>query len=255
MLLHLAQNPGQLLSNEFGNVVVLLVLLLVLSAVLLSARVFSAVLLSTVVLLAALVSRVPSRTTMALVSRSMRLAALEIDVYPASILLCTVLETQFAAYLLNLGLDFLHMAGRVMPLANDGMEMCLASGLVCTDALLEDALRFLYELTVEVDAVGLDATRRVVLAEDEVGGLAVVFIHLAIMRLAFVGQLFGRGTVAVIVGSTRLFLWLAPSRIQLREGKENKRTRSKQALRFSASARAKSRRRSYSCSAASSSPE
>jgi hypothetical protein len=80
----------------------------------------------------------------------------------------------------------------------------LAVGLVGADAFFEDALGLFDELAVEVNAVGIDAAGGVVLAEDKVGCLAVVLVHLAIVRLALVGVLLGPGVVAIVVRPTRL---------------------------------------------------
>jgi hypothetical protein len=57
---------------------------------------------------------------------------------------------------------------------------------------------------VQVNAVLVDAALGVVLAEDEVGGLAVVVVHFGGVALALVGELFGSGAIAVFVGLTRL---------------------------------------------------
>lgn len=155
----------------------------------------SAMLLSAVVLLllSAMVAGV------AAVLRRDSVAALEVDVDAAGVLLGAKLESQLAAQLLDLGLDLLDVSRRVVALADDGMQVCLAGGLVGADALLEDALSFLDELAVQIDAVGLYAAGCVVLAEDEVGGLLIVVVHLGIMRLALVGELLRAGAIAVVV--------------------------------------------------------
>lgn len=153
-------------------------------------------LLSTVMLLLLLSTMVAG---VAAVLRGDSVAALEVDVDAAGVLLGTKLESQLAAQLLDLGLDLLDVARRVMALADDGMQVRLAGGLVGADALLEDALSFLDELAVQIDAVGLYVAGCVVLAEDEVGGLLIVVVHLGIMRLALVGELLRAGAIAVVV--------------------------------------------------------
>jgi hypothetical protein len=138
------------------------------------------------------------------ISGSKRLSTLKVDKDAAGILLCAVPESQLATQLLNLGLNPLDMASRVVTLADNGMKMCLAMTLVGPDALLENALGFFDELAVEVYAVGLDAAGGIVGAEDEFRGLAVVVVHFGIVRLAFVGEFFCAGAVAVVVGLLRL---------------------------------------------------
>lgn len=138
------------------------------------------------------------------VLRRDRLSTLEVDIYPASILLCAVLEAQFATQLLHLGLELLNVVRRVVALADNSMQVCLATGLIRANALFENALRLFDELSVEVDAVAVDSAGGVVLAEDVVGSLAVVLLHLGIVGLALVGQFLCSGTVAIFVSAFRL---------------------------------------------------
>lgn len=126
-------------------------------------------------------------------------AAPEVDVYAAGVVLGAALQPQLAAHLLDLGLELLDVAGRVVALAGDGVQVWLAAGLVGADALLEDALGLVDKLAVQVDGVGLDLARRVVLAEDVLGRLLVVLVHLGLVPLALVGQLLGRGAAAQLV--------------------------------------------------------
>ena len=192
-LLQLAQDPRQRLFHELRN----LVLLLVLSAMVL----LLAAVLATMVLLL-LATGVPvlaaAATSMMLLRRD-RLAALQINVYPPGVVLGGVLEAELAAQLLDLGLDLLHVARRVVALADDGVQVRLAAGLVGADALLEDALRLLDEEPVQVDLVAADLAGGVVLAEDVVGRLLVELVHLAVVHLALVGELLGGGAVARVV--------------------------------------------------------
>lgn len=134
-----------------------------------------------------------------------RLSALEVDVYPAGILLCAVLEAQFATQLFHLGLELLNVVvRRVVALADNSVQVCLATGLIRANALFENALRLFDELSVKVDAVAVDTAGGIVLAEDVVGSLAVVFLHLGIVGLALVGQFLCSGTVTIFVGAFRL---------------------------------------------------
>jgi hypothetical protein len=119
MFLQLAEDPRD-------NFVVLLVLLSMLATVLLatvllatvwlstmvlSAVLLSAVLLSAVLLSAVMLARIPARSAVVLlVAGTMRLAALEVDVYPSGVLLGAVLQAQLATQLLDLGLELLDVA-------------------------------------------------------------------------------------------------------------------------------------------------
>lgn len=126
--------------------------------------------------------------------------ALEVDVYPARVLLRVVLQPQLAAELLDLGLDLLHVAGRVVALADDGVQVRLAGGLVRADALLEDALRLLDVQAVQVDGVLVHLARRVVGPEDELRGLSVIVVHLGVVGFALLRVLLCAGVVALVVG-------------------------------------------------------
>lgn len=113
--------------------------------------------------------------------------------------------------------------------------------------LLQDLLRLLDILPMQVDRVRRHAAVGVVLAEDKLGRLLVILLHLPAMRLAFLGELFGQSAVAVLVGLSRL----AGSDQADVCIDSDKRTLSKHELRFAASWRARSRRRSYSASTSS----
>lgn len=96
------------------------------------------------------------------------------------------------------------MVGRVVALADNSVQVRLAPSLIRADALFENALRLFDELAVQVDAVGVDTAGGVVLPEDVVGGLVVVFLHLGIVGLALVGQFLRSGAVAIVVRALRL---------------------------------------------------
>lgn len=53
-----------------------------------------------------------------------------------------------------------------------------------SNALLQNLFRLLDELTMQVDRVCLSAPVGIVLSEDKLGRLLVVFFHLAPVRLA-----------------------------------------------------------------------
>lgn len=191
MLLQSLENLGQKLANKIVVLVVLLLLLLVVALLLL----VMLLLLLVPALVSVLVSVAPG-----LVGRP----ALEVDEDAALILLRAVVQAELAAHVLDLGLQLLDVAGGVVALAHNDVQVVLAPGPVLANALPEDALGLLDELAVEIDLVGLDSPRRIVLAEDELGGLEVVLVHLAVVGLALVGELLGFGAVAVVVGPFRL---------------------------------------------------
>ena len=112
--------------------------------------------------------------------------ALQININPPVVLLGAIVQPQLLAQPLDARLDLLHASGRVVPLADNDMQVRLPRGLGVADALLEDVLGLLDELAVQVDGVLGDAAGRVVLAEDELGRLFVVLGLLLLVPLAFV---------------------------------------------------------------------
>ena len=76
------------------------------------------------------------------------------------------------------------------------------------DPLFQDLLSLLSELAVQINGVGIDASVGVVLAEDELGRLFVVLLHLAAVGLALLGELLGAGAIAARVGFLRLVGWV-----------------------------------------------
>jgi len=88
------------------------------------------------------------------------------------------------------------MIHRVVPLPDNNMQMCLASLLRSLDSLLENLLRFLYVLPMEINRVGRDFAVRVVFPEYELGGLFVVCVGLRGVLLAFFAEAVGASAVA-----------------------------------------------------------
>lgn len=78
--------------------------------------------------------------------------------------------------------------------------MRLPALLRVANALLENLLCFLDELTVQVDCVGVDFAHGVVFAEDEFGGLLVVLVCFGGVLFALVREVFGACAVAALVG-------------------------------------------------------
>lgn len=204
MLLQGAEDPWQM-PLDFLCQLVALVLLVLLAMVLLLLLLVTLVATVMLLLLMTLVTPVVLLLSAVVLRRpragSHGFAALEVDVDPALVLLVRVVpQAQLPAELLDLGLQLLHAARRVVALADDGEEVVGAAGLVGADALLEDALCLLDELPVQVDLILIDAARRVVLAEDVLGRLAVKVVHLGVVRLALVRKLLRAGAVAGLVG-------------------------------------------------------
>lgn len=148
--------------------------------------------------------------------------------------------------------------------SNVHMKMILSMRLGVSNALLQNLLRLLDELSMQIDRIGVNASIGVVLAEDELGRLLVVFLHLATVLLALFRQLFGARTIAAgvcVLGlisglvstlSPMLRDWCGDhdkSNAMLNRGRLGAHTREKHSPRFEASCRARARNRSYSCSA------
>lgn len=109
------------------------------------------------------------------------------------------LQTQLPADLLDFRLDLLYVAGTVVALANDDMQMRLPALFRVSDALFQDLLCFLYILPVQVYRVAADFTGRVVLAEDVLGSLFVVVVGGRGVLFRLLARGVGPGTVATFV--------------------------------------------------------
>ena len=196
--------------------------------------------------------------------RGAHLAARQVDIHAALVLLGRVVQPHLLADLLDARLDLLDVPGAVVALADDHMQMRLAPGLGVADARLQDVLGLLDELAVEIDRVVGDPALHIVLAEDVFRRLLVVLVLLGLVLLSLVGQSLGLGAIAALVRLVRLkvvqrqlpgiicFQDNARGEKTSKHGKGAfsgvNRTRSKQELLFAASWRARSRRRSYSAS-------
>lgn len=73
-------------------------------------------------------------------------------------------------------------------------------GLGILNALFQDLFRLLDELAVQIDRVGRYTAIGVVLAENILGGLLIVLLHLPAVGLALLRKLFGAGAIAARVG-------------------------------------------------------
>lgn len=131
-------------------------------------------------------------------------AWLQLDVDATFVVLSVVLQSKFAAHLLNARLDLLHVVRGVVSLADDHVEVRLAVLLGVANTLLEDLLGFFDELAVQVDRVAIDFSNSIVFAEDELGGLLVVLVGFGCVRLALLRQLFRPGAITALVSLLRL---------------------------------------------------
>lgn len=84
------------------------------------------------------------------------------------------------------------------------MQMILSMRLGVLDALLQNLLRLLDELAVQINRVRRYTPVGVVLAEYELGCLLVVFFHFAPVRLAFLRELLCACPIAARVRFFRL---------------------------------------------------
>ena len=90
------------------------------------------------------------------------------------------------------------------------MKMILTVRFRILNPLLKNLLCLFDELSVQIDGVCCDTPIGVVLAEDELRRLLVVFFHLATVGFALFGEFFGLGAIAAGVGFLRLTIkyWL-----------------------------------------------
>ena len=137
--------------------------------------------------------------------RARDVTALEVHIDTALVLLRRVLQPQLPADLLDTGFDLLDVVGRVVTSADDDVQMGLAARLGVAYPRLEDVLGLLDELPVQVDRVLGDAALGVVLAEDVLGRLLVVLVHLGPVALALVAQLLRLGAIAALVRLAGLY--------------------------------------------------
>jgi hypothetical protein len=130
--------------------------------------------------------------------------ALQVDIDSSGVLLSLVLQSHLTANLFNPRLYLLDMIGRVIALAHNDMKVRLATSLISTNAVLKDILGLFYKLTMQINAVPGHAALRIVLSEDKLASLFVVFLHLGTMSLAFFAELLCFGAIATGVRRFRL---------------------------------------------------
>lgn len=79
------------------------------------------------------------------------------------------------------------------------MQMSLTMGLRIFNALLQNLLRLLNKLSVQINRVGRYTSSSIVLLEDKLRRLSIVFLHLAPVRLSLIRVLLGAGAITVRV--------------------------------------------------------
>lgn len=173
---------GYLLEKNSDKVVILLLLLLVVALMLLVLGVARFV-----------VAINPRRVCADLGSR-------QIDVYAAFVVLGGIVQAELAAEFFDAWFDLLDAAGAVISLADDDVEMALPASLGVTDPGLQDPFSLLDKLPVQVYCIIRDPLRGIILAENIVGSLPVVFFHCGPVLFALVRQTLRLGAIPVVVG-------------------------------------------------------
>lgn len=79
------------------------------------------------------------------------------------------------------------------------MQMTLSMSFRILNPLLQDILRLLDKLSMQINGIRINASIGVVFSKDELGRLFVIFIHLTPVRLAFFREFFRFCAVAAFV--------------------------------------------------------
>lgn len=79
------------------------------------------------------------------------------------------------------------------------MQMSLAMRLRIFNALLQNLLRLLNKLSMQINRVGRHTSAGIVLLENELRRLSIIILHLAPVRLSLLGVLFGAGAITARV--------------------------------------------------------
>lgn len=134
-----------------------------------------------------------------------RLAALQIHVDPALILFRPVLQAELLTHLLHPRLDHLDITRAVVALTDNHVQVRLARAARRSDPRLDNIFRLAAKLTVQIYRIRRHAILCIVLFEDKVRRLLVVFGHFGAVRLPFVGErLCGRAVAALVGGAAAL---------------------------------------------------
>lgn len=79
------------------------------------------------------------------------------------------------------------------------MQMRLPILLRISDPLLQNLLRLLYKLPMQINRIVRDSSLRIVLPEDIIRRLLIILIHLRRVLLPFFRQLMRRSTISTLV--------------------------------------------------------
>jgi len=136
---------------------------------------------------------------LAISSRRYGCSTSEVDVNSAFIVLSVVLKALLLADLLDARLDLLDVVDRVVALADNDMQMVLASTLCVLDSLFQNLFGLFHKLTVKVNGIAVNSSYGIVLAEDVLGSLSVVVVCLLSMALSFLRQVVGSASISTRV--------------------------------------------------------
>jgi len=125
---------------------------------------------------------------------------LKLNKHPPLVVLGIILQPQLLTQRLDLRLDLLDVSRAVVALPDNNVQMRLPRALRIPDPLLENLLRFLYILAVQIYRIRRNFTHRVILPENEFGGLLVVVVGRRGVLFALLRGVVGARAVAGGVG-------------------------------------------------------
>lgn len=127
------------------------------------------------------------------------LAAGEVDVDAALVLLRLVVQAKIAADLLDSRFNLLDMIAAVVSLAHNDVQVVFAPALGSFDALFQYVLSFLDKQAVQIDCVICYSAVCVVFTENIVARLTVILFHLRSVLLPLLRQVVSACAVAGLV--------------------------------------------------------
>jgi hypothetical protein len=84
------------------------------------------------------------------------------------------------------------------------MQMSLTMRLRIFNALLQNILRLLNKLSMQINRIGRYTSASIVLPENKLRRLSIIFLHLAPVRLSLLGVLLSASAITVRVRFLRL---------------------------------------------------
>lgn len=85
------------------------------------------------------------------------------------------------------------------------MQMGLTMRLGIFDPLLQNILRLLNILSVEINRIRWNPSWGIILTEDKLGCLAIILLHLATVSFPLFGELLCERAISILVCLSRLF--------------------------------------------------